>query len=87
MNKKAQAVGIRELITTLVVAGILAIVGILIFSKVDTSIDQDDFTADQNDTVNTIEDTVLDAFELAIIALIVLAAVVILGTLFMLGGR
>lgn len=87
MNKKAQAVGIRELITTLVVAGILAIVGVLIFSKVDTSIDQDDFTAEQNDTVNTIEDTVLDSFELAIIALIVLAAVVILGTLFMLGGR
>ena len=84
-NKKAQAVGLRELFTTLVVAGILAIVGVLIFSEVDSSINQDGFTTSQNTTVTNIEDTVLDAFELGIIALIVLAAVVILGTLFMLG--
>lgn len=87
MNKKAQAIGLREMFTTLVVAGILAIVGVLIFSKVDSSINQDSFTSAQNSTVTTIEDTVLDSFELGIIALIVLAAVVILGTLFMLGGR
>ena len=85
MNKKAQAIGLRELFTTLVVAGILAIVGVLIFSEVDNSINQDSFTAAQNTTVTNIEDTVLDSFELGIIALIVLAAVVILGTLFMLG--
>jgi len=87
MNKKAQAIGLRELFTTLVVAGILAIVGVLIFSKVDSSINQNDFTVAQNSTVTTIEDTVLDSFELGVIALIVLSAVVILGTLFMLGGR
>lgn len=87
MNKKAQAVGLRELFTTLVVAGILGIVGVLIFSQVDSAINQDSFTAAQNDTVDTIQDTVLDSFELGVIALIVLAAVVILGTLFMLGGR
>lgn len=87
MNKKAQAIGLRELFTTLVVAGILAIVGVLIFSEVDSSINQDDFSSAQNTTVTNIETTVLDSFELGIIALIVLAAVVILGTLFMLGGR
>ena len=87
MNKKAQAIGLRELFTTLVVAGILAIVGVLIFSKVDSSINQNDFTVAQNSTVTTIEDTVLDSFELGVIALIVLSAVVILGTLFLLGGR
>ena len=87
MNKKAQAIGLRELFTTLVVAGILAIVGVLIFSKVDSSINQNDFTVAQNATVTTIQDTVLDSFELGVIALIVLSAVVILGTLFLLGGR
>jgi len=87
MNKKAQAIGLRELFTTLVVAGILAIVGVLIFSKVSSSVNQSDFTAAQNSTVTTIKDTVLDSFELGVIALIVLSAVVILGTLFLLGGR
>jgi len=85
MNKKAQAIGLRELFTTLVVAGILAIVGVLIFSKTSGSIDQSGFTAAQNTTVTTFKDTVLDSFELGIIALIVLAAVVILSTLFLLG--
>ena len=87
MNKKAQAIGLRELFTTLVVAGILAIVGVLIFSKVSSSVNQSDFTAAQNSTVTTIKDTVLDSFELGVISLIVLSAVVILGTLFLLGGR
>lgn len=85
LKQKHGAVGIRELMITLVVAGILSIVGVLIFSQVSGSIDQSDFTAAQNSTVDTIEDTVLDSFELGIIALIVLAAVVILGALFMLG--
>lgn len=85
LKKRRGMVGIRELMTTLVVAGILAIVGVLIFSQVSSSIDQSDFTTAQNTTVTNIEDTVLDSFELGIIALIVLAAVVILGTLFMLG--
>lgn len=87
MNKKAQALGIRELVTTLAVAGILFIVGVLIFSKVDGSIDTSSFTAAQNTTVDTIRDTVLDSFELGVISLIVLAAVVILGVLFALGNQ
>ena len=87
MGKKAQALGIRELVTTLAVAGILFIVGVLIFSKVDSAIDTSSFTADQNSTVDTIRTTVLDSFELGVIALIVLAAVVILGFLFALGSQ
>ncbi len=87
MHKKAQAIGIRELVTTLAVAGILFIVGVLIFSKVDSAIDTSSFTADQNATVDTIRSTVLDSFELGVISLIVLAAVVILGVLFALGSQ
>ena len=86
-NKKAQAIGIRELVTTLAVAGILFIVGVLIFSKVDSAIDTSSFTAGQNSTVATIRTTVLDSFELGVISLIVLAAVVILGVLFALGSQ
>lgn len=86
-NKKAQAIGIRELVTTLAVAGILFIVGVLIFSKVDASIDTGSFTAAQNATVETIRNTVLDSFELGVISLIVLAAVVILAVLFTLGSQ
>ena len=87
MGRKAQALGIRELVTTLAVAGILFIVGVLIFSKVDSAIDTSSFTTSQNATVDTIRSTVLDSFELGVIALIVLAAVVILGVLFALGSQ
>ena len=87
MGKKAQALGIRELVTTLAVAGILFIVGVLIFSKVDSAIDTSSFSAAQNATVDTIRTTVLDSFELGVIALIVLAAVVILAILFKLGNQ
>ena len=87
MGRKAQALGIRELVTTLAVAGILFIVGVLIFSKVDSAIDTTSFTTAQNSTVDTIRTTVLDSFELGVIALIVLAAVVILGVLFALGSQ
>ncbi len=87
MSKKGQAIGIRELVTTLAVAGILFIVGVLIFSKVDASINTDTFTTAQNATVDTIRNTVLDSFELGVISLIVLAAVVILAVLFTLGTQ
>ncbi|MCH8003897.1 MAG: hypothetical protein IH934_04685 [Nanoarchaeota archaeon] len=86
-GKKGQAIGIRELVTTLAVAGILFIVGVLIFSKVDASIDTSSFTTAQNATVDTIRTTVLDSFELGVISLIVLAAVVILAVLFTLGSQ
>lgn len=84
-NKKAQAMGIRELFVTLAVAGVIAIVGLLIFSNVKSSISQDSFTTDQNSTAKKITDTTLDSFELGVVALIVLAAVVILATVYMLG--
>ena len=86
-SKKAQAIGIRELVTTLAVAGILFIVGVLIFSKVDAAIDTSTFSSAQNSTVANIRTTVLDSFELGVISLIVLAAVVILGVLFTLGSQ
>lgn len=84
-SKKAQAMGIRELFVTLAVAGVIAIVGLLIFSNVTASINQDSFSAAQNTTAAKIKDTTLDSFELGVIALIVLAAVVILATVYMLG--
>jgi len=59
----------------------------LIFSKVDGSIDTSSFSTDQNATVATIRTTVLDSFELGVISLIVLAAVVILAVLFTLGSQ
>ena len=84
-NTKAQAMGIRELFITLAVAGVIAIVGLLIFSNVSASINQDSFTTSQNSTAAKIKDTTLDSFELGVVALIVLAAVVILATVYMLG--
>jgi len=79
--KKSQSVGLKELIATLVVSGILLIIGVTVFSKVRGTIDQDDMTADANATILNVETTTYDSFELATVALIVLAAAVIIGIL------
>lgn len=76
-----QAVGLKELIATLVVAGVLLIVGIVVFAKVKATISTDDLTASANSTINQVESTTYDSFELATVALIVLAAAVIIGIL------
>ena len=82
-SNRGQAVGIRELVTTLAVAGILFIVGVLIFSKIDTSVIG---TSTATTNIPGIAGAVLDSSQLGIIAIVVLAAVVILGVLFTIGG-
>ena len=75
-----QAVGLKELIATLVVSGVLLIVGAVVFAKVKSSMG-DDLEEAANDTINNVESTTYEAFELATVALIVLAAAVIIGIL------
>ncbi len=74
-----QAVGMKELIATLVVSGILLIVGIVVFAKVKDGMPS--VTGDANTTVESVANTAYDAFELATVALLVLAAAVIIGIL------
>ena len=76
-----QAVGLKELIATLVVSGVLLIVGTVVFAQVRDSIGTNELSTDANDTVNDVESTTFDAFQLATVALIVLAASVIIGIL------
>lgn len=78
LTKKGQSFGLVGVVSSLVVVGILLIVGILVFSNVDNSIDQSGFTTDQNTTTENVRDTTLDAFSLVTVALIVLAAAAIL---------
>ena len=75
-----QAIGLKELVATLVVSGILLIVGTVIFAEVKDSMGSD-LTGEANTTVTNVEETAYDAFELATVALIVLAAAVIIGIL------
>ncbi len=86
---KGQAIGITSLVTTLVVTGVLFIVGTLIFSQVNTAISGTGTGSESAANITIISGTVgtiLDSFELGVIALIVLAAVAILAMLFTLGG-
>jgi hypothetical protein len=76
-----QTVGLKELIATLVVSGVLLIVGTIVFAKVKGSMDTSDLSEDANQTITGVESTTYDAFELATVALIVLAAAVIIGIL------
>ena len=82
-----QSIGLKELVATLVVSGVLLIVGTVVFAHVKDSLDSDllenaDNTSTQaGETVSNVEDTAYGAFELATVALIVLAASVIIGIL------
>ena len=74
-----QAVGLKELIATLVVSGILLIIGTVVFAQVKGSMGELEGVA--NETVAGVEETTYAAFQLATVALIVLAAAVIIGIL------
>ena len=82
--KKSQAVGLKELIATLVVSGLLLIIGIVVFAKVGSTVDTQlsgTGYAEATATVSNVSSTTYDAFELSTVALIVLAAAVIIGIL------
>jgi hypothetical protein len=76
-------IGLKELVATLVVSAILIIVGIFVYSKVagvfeaDTSV----YTGNASATVVNVSKTTYDAFTLASVAMIILAAAVIVGIL------
>ena len=74
-----QGIGMKELIATLVVSGILLMVGVVVFAKVKAAMPA--VTGDANTTINSVETTAYDSFELATVALIVLAAAAIIGIL------
>ena len=79
--KNSQMIGLKEMIATLVVSGVLFMIGIVVFAKVRATISTTDISVAANSTVNLVESTAYDAFELGVISLIVLAASVIIGIL------
>ena len=76
-----QAVGMKELVATLVVSGIMLIVGTVVFSKVSETTNSMGLSNETNATIANVGTTAYDSFELATVALIVLAAAVIIGIL------
>ena len=80
MRMSQAGVGLKELIATLVVAALLMIIGIYVFSTVNSSISLP-VNSTSDAARNTIVTTTYSAFQLATVALIVLAAAVIIGIL------
>jgi uncharacterized membrane protein YjgN (DUF898 family) len=76
-----QAIGLKELVATLVVVGVLLIVGVVVFAQVKAAMPTSATTNQSNATIDNVESTTYSAFELATVALIVLAAAVIIGIL------
>jgi uncharacterized membrane protein YjgN (DUF898 family) len=76
-----QAIGLKELVATLVVVGVLLIVGVVVFAQVKSAMPASALTNASNSTIDNVESTTYSAFELATVALIVLAAAVIIGIL------
>lgn len=81
-QKKGQVTGTA---ITLVIAAVALIVGVYVFVQVEQAIPA--LTGTANTTVGNIITTTLNAFQLATVALIVLAAVAVLAILFLLGRR
>lgn len=82
MERNSQAgLGLKELIATLVVAGILLMIGVVVFAQVKSAIGTSTLTGTANSTVTQVENTTYSAFNLATVALVVLAAAVIIGIL------
>lgn len=84
-NMKGQGIGGSFI--GIVVAAILLIIGVLVFAIVSTSIPTTSISTAANTTINNIISTAYSAFDLATVGLIVLAAVIILGLVFLLGRR
>lgn len=81
LKTSQQAIGLKELVATLVVAGVLLMVGVIVFATVKSSLNTGSLSTSASSTVNQIETTAYSAFSLATVALIVLAAAVIIGIL------
>jgi hypothetical protein len=80
-QRLSQAIGLKELIATLVVSGVLLMVGVVVFYNVKASMMSQNISGTANTTITNIESTTYQAFQLATVALIVLAAAVIIGIL------
>jgi len=80
---QGQAISVTQIGVTLVIAATVLMVGILVYSEIADSIDNSDFTTAENTTLANIKSTTLDAYDLAVVGLIVLAAVAVLGYIFL----
>ena len=79
--KNSQAMGMKDLIATLIVSGVLLLVGIVVFGQVKYAMNADGLGASATVAVTSIESTTYNAFKLGVVALIVLAAATIIGIL------
>ena len=85
MNRKGMsAVGMA---VAIVLVATTLIVGVWIFTTVQSSVNQADWTTDANDTFDNIVDTTWSSFQLGVVSLIVIAAVAIIGILVQGFGR
>jgi len=76
--KGLSAVGMA---VAIVLVSTTLIVGVWIFTTVQSSVNQGGWTSDANDTFDDIVDTTWSSFNLGVVSLIVIAAVAIIGIL------
>ncbi len=86
MNFKGQE-GIQGTALALVAAAVVMIIGIYIYSQIYSNINTSALSTQANATVNNINSTTYNAFNLLVVGLIILAAVAVLGFVFLLGRR
>lgn len=83
LKGKKGALGVQQIVGTLVAGSILVMIGLYTYSKVGGSIDQSSFTAAENQTMSNVKSNVTSGFDLTSILFIVIAAVGIVGAVLM----
>lgn len=81
LNKKGQGAGLIGGTVAIVTVVVLLFIAILLVSEVRSSVDRTEFSAEDNDTFDTVTDNSNTAFVLLAISLIVLVAFLIISIL------
>ena len=81
MKLRKEAVNAFAMVIALVAISTMLIVGIWITTSIQAAVSQADWSTDANTTYTSVKTTTWDAFDLAVVSLIVIAAVAIISIL------
>ena len=84
LSKKGMAV--LPIVVAVLIAAVAIYVGVIVFSKLDTSITKTDYSVDAQKAMNTTASLTWTSFGILPLVILILAAVAVIGAVMLLGG-
>jgi hypothetical protein len=84
LNRKGMAV--LPIVVAVLIAAVAIYVGVIVFSKLDTSITKTDYSVDAQKAMNTTASLTWTSFGILPLVILILAAVAVIGAVMLLGG-